>query len=380
MKRVLLLSTVHPATDSRVMYKILPSLRGRYEVFCALPGISAIALRENRNLIGLPAFNRLLPRAIFAHPVALFKCLHLRPDIIHIFVPELIPLAFVFRWAGASVIYEVQENLFKKFAIKRYNNAPAFRKLFQFFDRLARKNFHCIFTDGAYLEEYSDLGKPFAIVHNYVSLPIADSIEQKPAPGLRNEFFYLGVVSLERCLDTIIQALAKLKARGIDFHLNLFGPLRVTAHELEQIEGYQHVKEHLTFHGYTDQKVAMQYAARALAGIALLKPVGDYPESYPTKLFEYMALGLPVITSDFPIYRGIVERAGCGFCISPFDADSLSQHLQWLVDDPAAGLAMGRKGRQAVERHYNWKSEEAILLSFYDSVLSNAGDCKMLAL
>ena len=50
-------------------------------------------------------------------------------------------------------------------------------------------------------------------------------------------------------------------------------------------------------------------AARATAGLALLKPVGDYPDSYTTKLFEYMALGLPVITSDFPLYRDVVERS-----------------------------------------------------------------------
>ncbi len=60
----------------------------------------------------------------------------------------------------------------------------------------------------------------------------------------------------------------------------------------------------LIFHGYTDLKNALPYARGATAGIALLKPVADYLDSYTTKIFEYMAMQLPVITSDFPFIQG----------------------------------------------------------------------------
>lgn len=373
MKRVLLLSTVHPSTDSRIIYKIAPSLQGQYEVFCALPGIRG-GLHKGLHLINLPKFERLLPRILFAHPVALLKCLWLRADIVHIFVPELIPLALLFQWAGVKVIYEVQENLFKKFAIKRYNNGLVFKRLFRFFDKLARRKFHCILTDDAYLEEYHNLAKPFTVIHNYVSLPVVDSLAHEsvhthqhvrtPAP----EIFYLGVVSMERCLDTMIDALAKLKNYYSDCHLHLFGPVRVTKSEIEAIAGYQKVRANITFHGYTDQKVALRYARQAVAGIALLKPVADYPESFPTKLFEYMALKLPVITSDFPVYRQIVERAGCGFCITPDDPEALRRALESCIADDALRLQIGSNGRKAAETRYNWALEETKLLSFYSKM------------
>lgn len=368
MKRVLLISTVHPSTDPRIMYKIAPSLQSHYEVFCALPRMRG-GLQDKLHSISLPKFGRLLPRILFAHPIALFRCLWLRADIVHIFVPELIPLALLFQWAGAKVVYEVQENLFKKFAIKRYNNSLVFKKLFRFFDKLARRKFHCIFTDDAYLNEYQNLAKPFAVIHNYVSLPRMDILPHAGAGGPRPELFYLGVVSMERCLDTMINAMAILKGNYPDCHLHLFGPVRVDKKELEAIDGYQRVKNNITFHGYTDQKAALKYAGQAVAGIALLKPVADYPESFPTKLFEYMALKLPVITSDFPLYKRIVEDSGSGLCISPYDPEALYHALQCYISDHALRLRMGDNGRKTTEACYNWTSEEAKLLSFYNDIL-----------
>jgi glycosyltransferase involved in cell wall biosynthesis len=368
MKRVLLISTVHPSTDPRIMYKIAPSLQGHYEVFCALPQMRD-GLQEKLHLISLPKFGRLLPRVLFAHPIALVKCLRLRADIVHIFVPELIPLAMLFQWAGAKVVYEVQENLFKKFAIKRYNNSLVFKKLFRFFDKLARRKFHCIFTDDAYLNEYQNLAKPFTVIHNYVSLPVVDALSHAGAGGQRPGLFYLGVVSMERCLDTMTNAVAILKRDYPDCHLHLFGPVRVDKEELEAIAGYREAKDNITFHGYTDQKVALKYAGQAVAGIALLKPVADYPESFPTKLFEYMALKLPVITSDFPLYKQIVADSGSGFCISPYDTEALHDALQCCISDNALRLQMGNNGRKVTETCYNWASEEAKLLSFYNDLL-----------
>ncbi|HWV29637.1 MAG TPA: glycosyltransferase [Dyadobacter sp.] len=370
MKRVLLLSTVHPSADSRIMYKIAPSLQGYYEVFCALPDLRS-GSKEKLHLINLPKFGRLLPRILLAHPVALFKCLWLRPDIVHIFVPELIPMAFLFQWTGAKVVYEVQENLFKKFAIKRYNNGPVFKQLFRFFDKLARRNFHCVFTDDAYLEEYHNLAKPFAVIHNYVSLPVMNSHAHESVPAHRPEIFYLGVVSMERCLDTMINALALLKNSYPDCHLHLFGSVRVDRAELKAIAGYREVRNNITFHGYTDQKAALRYARRSVAGIALLKPVADYPESFPTKLFEYMALQLPVVTSDFPAYRQIVEGSQCGFCVSPYNAQMLREALECCIIDSSLRQKMGRNGRKAAEVYYNWASEEAKLLSFYNDIFNS---------
>ncbi|MCF2489615.1 glycosyltransferase [Dyadobacter sp. CY347] len=371
-RRVLLLSTVHPATDPRILYKIAPSLAKEYEVFCVLPHAMPNASSETITMIWLPAFQSLYMRLLFSHTLVLFKCLRLRPHLVHIFVPELIPVALLFKWLGANVIYEVQENLFKKFSIKTFNNSILFQKLFQLFDHYARKHFALILSEDAYLKEYDKLTYPSAVVRNYALLSFSDQYTAGvPVESRAPEFIYMGVISLERSFDTLVLALATLKQAYPDFKMHLFGSVRISQNEIKKLPGYQEVAENLSFYGYADQKTMFKYARKAMAGIALLKPVADYPDSYTTKLFEYMSLKLPVITSDFPLYRNVVEQSECGFCISPYHAESLSDKLQWLIKNPEQRIRMGINGRRSVERMYNWASEERTLLAFYRALSGN---------
>ncbi|WAC11161.1 glycosyltransferase [Dyadobacter pollutisoli] len=371
-QRVMLLSTVHPPTDPRIFYKIAPSLSTYYEVFCAMPGARANTETNAFKTIRLPHFQGLFARALFCHPVALWNYLRFRPDLVHIFVPELLPLAFLFQWLGTKVIYEVQENLYKKFSIKRYNNGAVYQFLFRLCDRIAMRRFHLIFTEHAYLDVYRDLAYPHVVIHNYASLAFIDA--NKSCSGVisdKPQLFYTGVISMERCFDIIVAALARLKVTYPTFHVHLFGPSRLDQKEMAKLPGFEDIRNNLTFYGYTDIKMALPFAQNATAGIALLKPVADYPESYTTKLFEYMSLGLPVITSDFPIYRDVVEQSECGFCISPYDSDALYEKLRWIIENPGLARSMGNNGRKSAEKNYNWQQEEGLLLSFYKSLLKS---------
>ena len=373
MKRVLLLSTVHPPTDPRIVYKIAPALAKQYEVLLALPGLLSLGQTQIAAIIKLPKFRRLLARLLFCHPVVLWKCLRLRPDVVHIFVPELIPIAFLFRLFGTQVVYEIQENLYKKFALKRYNNEFVFRYFFHIFDHLARRHFHCVFTEDAYLNEYRQLRYPSAVVHNYAALPFLDTLPQPSSlPATAPFFIYNGVISLERSFDTLVAAMATIIKTCPDVQVHLFGPTQLSVEEMKALPHFKTVQPHLTFYGYTDQRLALAQAHRAIAGLALLKPVGDYPDSYTTKLFEYMALRIPVVTSDFPLYQQVVEAHRCGFCISPYDSETLAERLLWLVHNPDERQVMGQRGRDAVKKKYNWTSEECTLMDYYRSTLEKS--------
>ena len=368
--RVLLISSVHPPTDPRIVYKIGHSLSIDYEVFCILPNARPNSYVNNVKMVWLPYFQRLIFRLVLTHPLVLWKCLFLRPAIIHIFVPELIPIAFVLKWFGARVIYEVQENLYKKFEIKRINNRPAYQLFFRYFDRAARRNFQLILTEKSYLNQYDQLKYPAVIIQNFVSTTFIDRYSgEKSVGNTKPVFFYSGVISMERCFDTLVAALIKLRDKHPDFHVHLFGPVRFNTQEATQLSGYEAIKSHFTFHGYTDLKKSLQFAANSVAGIALLKPLGDYPESYSTKLFEYMALNLPLITSDFPLYQDVVRSAQCGFCISPYDSHKLSETMDWLISNPDSAESLGRNGRIAAIKNYNWVTEEKALWELYKKIL-----------
>jgi glycosyltransferase involved in cell wall biosynthesis len=214
------------------------------------------------------------------------------------------------------------------------------------------------------------LQNPYCIIYNFPQLSFLDQFRKVYLPNsIAPEFFYIGQISLERAFDTLIAGLALLKTKYPGFIMHLFGESQLLKGELDQLPGYECVRDNLRFYGYTDQKKAFQYIGNVTAGLALLKPVGDYTESYPTKLFEYMALGLPVVTSNFRLYKDVVERHNCGFCISPHDPVQVAQVLIELIENPQKAFMMGLNGRQAVEHEYNWSSELEKLLNYYTLIL-----------
>ena len=348
-----------------MVFKQCQTLTEQYEVICALPNADP-AISPDIQFIRLPFFRRVIWRILLTCPLILVRCIWLRPKIVHIYVPELVPFAFLFRWLGAQIIYEVQENLFKKMHLKAVNRGYVLETAFRWFDALARRYFYLIFTEHGYLDTYTDMAKPYAIIYNYPLLEFLETFRQPYQPNpTQPSFFYIGWLSFERAFDTLVAGMAQLKKSYPDFVVHLFGRRTFTDRDLDQLPAFADVRQNLHFHGYADQRRAFPYAAYTTAGLALLKPVGDYPDSYTTKMFEYMALGLPVVTSDFPLYRDVIERHRCGFCVSPDEPAQLANVLTYLIEHPNEARQMGQRGRQAVETQYNWASEAKKLLDFY---------------
>ncbi len=370
--RVLHISTAHQPQDPRVVYKQCQTLTEHYDVFCAIPH-SNPAVAPAIHFISLPYFRRVIWRTLLTCPFIVIRCVWLRPKVVHVYVPEFLPFAYVFQLFGAQIIYEVQENLHKKMHLKTLNNGFLLTKAFTFFDYLARRHFYLIFTEHSYLATYPLLAKPFAIIYNYPLLSFIEALRKPYQANVdRPSFFYIGWLSFERAFDTLVCALSQLKVSHPAFTMHLFGQRRFTEADLAQFSGFDTIRENLHFYDYTDQRIAFTYANGATAGLALLKPVGDYEDSYPTKLFEYMALGLPVITSNFPLYRAVVEQHNCGFCVSPYEPTEVLEKLVYLIEHAEEARAMGQRGQQAVEQFYNWTSEAEKLVDFYEQILSGA--------
>ena len=359
--RVLLVSPAHPPTDPRIVLKIAPALARHYEVICLLPTVQ------------FPHYQQLFLRLLLVHPVILWHIARLRPAVLHLFMPELLPIGLLCRLFGVRVVYEVQENLRLKFDRKTCNNHPIFQWFFGLFERSARQFCYHVFTEISYLDTYPDLRLPFAVVHNFPDVSQYRRVveEHLTATGLRENvaFVYLGVVSFDRGLGAIVQAMALLKPRYPDAVLHLIGRCHFDQHNLEALPEYASLRDNLIFYGHFPHAEALPIVARCRAGLALLQPVGDYPDSYPTKLFEYMALGLPVVVSDFPLYRAVVESANCGFCINPADDLAIATALTTIIDHPEEATQMGEAGKRAVSDRYNWATESEKLISLYQKIV-----------
>ena len=83
-------------------------------------------------------------------------------------------------------------------------------------------------------------------------------------------------------------------------------------------------------------------------------------------MFEYMSAGIPIITSNFPLWRKIVEGNQCGLCVDPSNPKAIGEAIQYLINNSTQAQRMGENGRNAVECKYNWPLEEKKLLDFYE--------------
>ena len=88
------------------------------------------------------------------------------------------------------------------------------------------------------------------------------------------------------------------------------------------------------------------------------------------KMFEYMMAGIPVVATDFELWKEIVEGNDCGLCIDPHNVHAIADAVNYLIDNPARARQMGENGRRAVKEQYNWASQEEILLGLYNTLLN----------
>jgi len=153
-----------------------------------------------------------------------------------------------------------------------------------------------------------------------------------------------------------------------DYRLILAGDFEPGLEErLRQLHGWKNVESL----GFVDRNGVRDVMSRSMTGLVILHPTINYIDSLPVKMFEYMSAGLPVIASNFPLWKEIVEGNKCGICVDPLNPREIAEAIQWMIEHPEEAKAIGENGRRAAEEKYNWEFEEAKLLSLYQRLLNS---------
>ena len=90
------------------------------------------------------------------------------------------------------------------------------------------------------------------------------------------------------------------------------------------------------------------------------------------KIFEYMYFGLPIICTDFDLWKEFVSKYKCGILVNPNSITEIRNAVQYLVDNKKLAYEMGQNGRKAIMETYNWSSQEAIYLGIVKKVLMHS--------
>jgi glycosyltransferase involved in cell wall biosynthesis len=138
--------------------------------------------------------------------------------------------------------------------------------------------------------------------------------------------------------------------------------------ECEARPGWQRVD----YRGWLSREGVACLLGQARLGLVVLHPEPNYVHGLPIKLFEYMSAGIPVVASDFPLWREIVDGARCGLLVDPLDASAVAGAITWLLEHPRESAEMGRHGQEAVHARYNWGGAASRLLGLYERVLAQA--------
>lgn len=290
----------------------------------------------------------------------------LRPRLVHFHDPELIPLGMILKCFGHQVVYDVHEDLPRQVLTKYW--LPAFARrpvswIASAMEWLAACVFDAIVTATPKIAERFPPRKT-SIVQNF---PIPSELvlaEGVPYKQRLPHFAYIGGITRIRGIHEMVDAMTYTDRTGNkDILIRLAGTFqpRSLRSEIEALAGWQRVD----FLGWVDRVQVAEILSNALAGLVLFLPAPNHTDAYPNKMFEYMSASLPVIVSDFPLWRHIVESAGCGLLVDPKKPRAIADAMLWILEHPDEAEAMGRRGREAVEKHYNWDSEVDKLVTLY---------------
>jgi glycosyltransferase involved in cell wall biosynthesis len=302
------------------------------------------------------------PWKVFARAIAQHGILY------HFHDPELIPVGLVLRALGKRVVYDVHEDLPRQI-LSKYWIPPILRgvvaKTAALAEWVAGKAMSGIVAATPAIARRFPPHKT-VVVQNFPLLFEFAHGEEAPYSSRPMLIAYVGGITAIRGAVEMVRAMEHLpEDPGARLVLaGTFSPPELEA-EVRKLPGWRHVD----FLGWQARSGVSHLLASSRVGLVLFHPEPNHLEAQPNKLFEYMAAGIPVVASNFPLWREIVEGEKCGLTVDPLDPKAIAEAIRWLLEHPEEAEEMGKRGRRAVVEKYNWEREAEKLLDLYRKLL-----------
>ncbi|MBK8801156.1 MAG: glycosyltransferase family 4 protein [Fibrobacteres bacterium] len=357
------LTSAHPRSDIRVFRKMCLSLReSGFQVSLVVAdgkgsedveGVSVVDVGKARSRIG---------RMLFSAYRVYRRALSVRAEIYHLHDPELLWVALLLKLHKKTVVFDSHEDLPKQLLTKPYLSPFFLKVLAKVMWRI--ESFVVARIDAVVAatpiirDGFRHVSKHVVDICNY------PEIEDLGCPvdpaGKADVACYIGSISTIRGVLEVVEAIGHSRRCT---KLLLAGPLGEPGllDELARRDGWAKVE----YLGNLDRDGVRSVLSRSKIGIVALRPTPSYMESLPIKMFEYMGAGLPVLASDFPLWRTIVDDSGCGICVDPMDPAKMGEALDRLLEQPDEMARMSKAGVAAIQTKFNWRSEKGKLLALY---------------
>jgi glycosyltransferase involved in cell wall biosynthesis len=363
MCKIIHLTSAHPRNDIRIFIKQCRTLAAHgYDVTLVVADGKGNAHTDGVAIVDVGRLPGRLNRIVRTTRRVLDQAIAIDGDIYQFHDPELMPVGLKLKRRGKTVIFDSHEDTARQLTGKPYFD-PVSRRvlpaLFSAYERFACARFDGIITATPFIRDLFLKINPITIdINNFPIIGEFDDV--LPWAMKRNQVCYVGAISGIRGIRQMTEACTLLQS-GARLHLagQFFDPAaeaQVRAHP-----GWQRVVDL----GVLDRAGVRSVLSASVAGLVTLLPSPNHIDSLPTKMFEYMSSGIPVIASNFPLWREIIEGNRCGICVEPLDPAAIAAAIDYLMAHPDIARSMGERGRRAVLDKYNWGVEASRLTDFY---------------
>ena len=374
--RIAILTTVHHPLDTRIFYKQAQSLiRAGHQVTLIARSDKEAKLQCDKNSIGyieLPECTRSQRPKIWWSLLQILYLYRVNFDVWHFHDPELLVLTTIWRSVFArhiKLIYDVHEDVPKDVLSKHWIN-PVLRKCIakgaDFLEsRLMQYCDWIIAATDAIAKRIRDFGYTVTVIRNYPLITDFGSVQRHRKANCQEitKVIYAGSLTEVRGIRKIVNAVAQLNDLSVE--LTLLGEFAPSQFELA-------IRKTATKNVDIVGKVPFTSVADYLSSsdIALLcfQPYPNHVEAMPMKLFEYMYAGLPIVASDFPLWRKIIEESGCGLLVDPTSVFDIAKAIELLAKQPEMRTRMGYAGHDAVIKHFTWNTQAETLIGVYREI------------
>ena len=366
--KVCILTSVHPPFDTRIFHKQAKTLvKAGYDV-------TLIAQHDNNEVVDRVKIVALpKPKNRFWRMLGTWRVFKLalkqRAEVYHFHDPELIPVAVLIKLARRSIIYDVHEDIPKQILTKEW--LPSYSRgfvsrLFALIERVSFPFFDAVVLAGEDIASHLPHSSKVVVIRNFPLLEVVKRIGKREKD--RKEFallIYVGGLTEDRGAREMVEVANHMKSKarlilvGSFFDSYLEAELRAKA------------SKEVRFTGWVPYEQVFSFLSEADIGLVCFHPTpNNIAASWRNnKLFEYMAAGLPVIASNFPLWKEIVEGNNCGLTADPLNPEEIAKAVEYLIQHPDEARKMGENGRKAVVVKYNWEMESKKLIAVYKKLL-----------
>lgn len=359
------ITSVHKPFDSRIFEKECVSMAKLGHEVTLVHAFEETGLYSGVNVVGVNAqYSGRVKRMLNTSKAVVQKALTIKADIYHFHDPELLLHAKKMLKTGAKVIYDSHEDLPCQILDKPYI-PTIFRKpisaLIAILEKGIASRLSGVVTATDFIsDKFLRRQKNVQTIHNY---PILDDYNfDQNWVGKENQICYVGGIFAKRGAVEMIEAM-----HGVSAIFALAGNYSPPAlrRQMQELPAWEKVLEH----GYVNRQEVLEIYKKSKIGLVVLHPTKSYVEALPIKMFEYMAAGIPVIASNFPLWQNIVEKHACGICVNPLNPQAIKNAIEHLLNNPNEAQEMGQKGKKAAFDQYVWEKEANNLNAFYQTLL-----------